>query len=162
MIFVKRPVLYPTKIGNEIRVRRMALMVKRCMRLILLLLIPVIVMSPVHAAETAPAGKKPLVSPPDDAYPPRFEEMENVSTFFCHTRFDKGMQSNLTLEIDFGKHTVNETPAMISPLDIQWIRTDARGRSFMYRLNRHSGFLQGGAIREQNQMTGWCERIQNR
>jgi hypothetical protein len=88
---------------------------------------------------------------------------DDLKTFFCHYRhLGSNMQSSVTLEIDMSKRTVNDVPAMITPMDIQWIRVNARGYSTYYRLYRQSGILEGRASRQITQVTGRCDSVPNR
>lgn len=111
------------------------------------------------AAEPA-AGKRPqpLISAPGGAGAAAARGRD-TATFFCSLRFARGTQSNLILEINFSRRTVNDNPALITPLEIRWTRVDSRGRSFSYTLNRYSGMLDGGTVRNPNQVTGRCDRI---
>lgn len=112
-----------------------------------------------HAAEPA-AGEKPqpLISAPSGAGAAA-RQGRDIAAFFCSLRFARGTQSNVILDINFARRTVNDNPALITPLEIRWTRVDSRGRSFNYTLNRYSGLLEGGTVRNPNQVTGRCDRI---
>ena len=116
---------------------------------------------PANAVDSTTADEKPVVRPPDDSYPNTIEGMGQVSTFLCRLRSSR-LQPHVTLEIDFDKKKVNEIPALISPVEVQWVWRGSQGRSVYYRLHRKSGFLQGVSALSNEQTTGWCERIRNR
>ncbi len=112
-------------------------------------------------AVAEPAAKPPLISPAraNQANSGGLDELVTVS---CHNQFARGIPSIITLEIDFRRRTVNETPALISPIEIQWIRINSRGLSTYYRLNRYSGTLEGKTARQLTRVTGHCDPIPNR
>jgi hypothetical protein len=116
---------------------------------------------PANAAEPQNPQKYPVIRPPDESFPSTIEGMHNISTFLCRVRSER-MQPDVTLEINFEKQTVNEISALMSPIEIRWVRTGSRGRVSYYRLNRKTGFLQINNAHAVNQSTGWCERIENR
>ena len=120
--------------------------------------VSIVLQSPVMATEPTVDEHNP---PSSNTSVPAGKFSDEATRLFCHIRTSGGIQSNVTLRVDYKKNTVNERPALISPFDIRWTRLNSKGRNTLYKLNRASGLLEGGIAGSPTQVTGVCQQIPN-